>query len=143
LRYSSDTPGAILVSWDDAGDRKGLLRVLDDGPGIGAVDRHHLFEPFFTTEARGTGLGLHMAQELCAANGADLRYESRSGERYGGGFVIEPELAPRARPGRARRAAIGGPAEPGQDSGPEARAGAAANTGGQSGGGQWQQKQTA
>jgi two-component system sensor histidine kinase PilS (NtrC family) len=91
LRYASDSPGAILVSWDAGGARGGALRVLDDGPGISAGNRRHLFEPFFTTESRGTGLGLHMAQELCAVNGALLRYETRAGERHVGGFVIEPE----------------------------------------------------
>jgi signal transduction histidine kinase len=35
----------------------------------------HLFEPFLTTEAQGTGLGLYLARELCHANGATLRYE--------------------------------------------------------------------
>lgn len=107
LRYASDTPAAILVSWDKSGERQVVLRVLDDGPGIGLAERHHLFEPFFTTEARGTGLGLHMAQELCAANGADLRYESRSGDRYGGGFVIEPELVPRRRSDGEHPAGVG------------------------------------
>lgn len=102
LRYASDSPGAILVSWRHSGDRQAVLRVLDDGPGVDAAARRHLFEPFFTTEARGTGLGLHMAQELCAANGAALRYEARSGghgDRYGGGFIIEPETAPDLRRG--------------------------------------------
>ncbi len=94
LRYASDTPGAIRVSWRQTGERQAVLRVVDDGPGVAPADRENLFEPFFTTEARGTGLGLHMAQELCAANGADLRYES-AGDRHGGAFVIEPELAPR------------------------------------------------
>ncbi|MBA3479128.1 MAG: hypothetical protein H0T52_12150 [Lautropia sp.] len=102
MRYASDTPGAILVCWQDSDDGRAVLRVLDDGPGIAPAARRHLFEPFFTTEARGTGLGLHMAQELCAANGAGLRYESRSGDRYGGGFVIEPEVAPVPPPGVER-----------------------------------------
>jgi len=93
LRYAGDKPGAILIRWHGDGDRPPVLRVLDDGPGISEAARHHLFEPFFTTEARGTGLGLNMALELCAANGAALRYEPGAGERYGGGFVIEPEAA--------------------------------------------------
>jgi two-component system sensor histidine kinase PilS (NtrC family) len=33
-----------------------------------------LFEPFFTTDSKGTGLGLYLARELCAANGATLDY---------------------------------------------------------------------
>ena len=115
LRYASDTPGAILLSWDRFGERQAVLRVLDDGPGIGPAERHHLFEPFFTTEARGTGLGLHMAQELCAANGADLRYESRAGERYGGGFAIEPALVPRRQPAGDYQAGAAGREAAGAD----------------------------
>jgi two-component system sensor histidine kinase PilS (NtrC family) len=33
-----------------------------------------LFEPFFTTDSKGTGLGLYLARELCAANGSALEY---------------------------------------------------------------------
>jgi len=31
-----------------------------------------MFEPFFTTHPRGTGLGLYLAREFCVANGFDL-----------------------------------------------------------------------
>jgi two-component system, NtrC family, sensor histidine kinase PilS len=59
--------------------------------------RQNLFEPFFTTEARGTGLGLYLAQELCRANGARIHYEAAGDNpRYHGAFVIEPAPAPRA-----------------------------------------------
>lgn len=107
LRYASDTPGAIVLRWQPAGDGRVVLRVLDDGPGIDPAVRRHLFEPFFTTESRGTGLGLHMARELCAANGAGLRYETRAGERHRGGFVIDPALAA-GRPGDARASGASG-----------------------------------
>jgi len=50
------------------------LSVIDDGPGVSASDQGQLFEPFFTTEAKGTGLGLYLARELCAANRATLEY---------------------------------------------------------------------
>jgi two-component system sensor histidine kinase PilS (NtrC family) len=37
-----------------------------------------LFEPFFTTEKSGTGLGLYIARELADANGAKLQYKTSS-----------------------------------------------------------------
>jgi two-component system sensor histidine kinase PilS (NtrC family) len=59
------------------------LEVADDGPGVAEEARQHLFEPFFTTEASGTGLGLYVARELCEANGAGLNYvESPVGARF-------------------------------------------------------------
>ena len=83
LRYASVTEGAILVRWAFERDGPGQparprLRVFDDGPGVPPEQRDMLFEPFFTTSARGTGLGLHMAREYCQANGAHLRYEARA-----------------------------------------------------------------
>ena len=48
------------------------LHILDDGKGIDAQERDQVFEPFFTTHAAGTGLGLYIARELCEANGARL-----------------------------------------------------------------------
>jgi two-component system sensor histidine kinase PilS (NtrC family) len=38
------------------------------------ADRGQLFEPFYTTDSKGTGLGLYLARELCAANRASLDY---------------------------------------------------------------------
>jgi two-component system sensor histidine kinase PilS (NtrC family) len=37
-----------------------------------------LFEPFYTTSSKGTGLGLYLARELCLNNGAMLDYEYRT-----------------------------------------------------------------
>ena len=48
------------------------LHVIDDGAGISEALRAQVFEPFFTTRAGGTGLGLYIARELCEANGASL-----------------------------------------------------------------------
>jgi len=53
----------------------------------------NVFEPFFTTESRGTGLGLYLVREFCTANGAGLRYEQTAdGGRYSGAFVILPTV---------------------------------------------------
>jgi len=57
------------------------LDVIDDGPGVAKEALAHLFEPFFTTEAQGTGLGLYIARELCEANSA--RIECIEGEGCG------------------------------------------------------------
>jgi signal transduction histidine kinase len=72
-RYARPEPGAIRVRLDGYADRV-ELSVLDNGPGVPAAIQGQLFEPFFTTEAKGTGLGLYIARELCAANRAALEY---------------------------------------------------------------------
>jgi two-component system sensor histidine kinase PilS (NtrC family) len=94
LRYASGKPGSIrLISKIAAGNRR-ELHIQDDGPGISAVVRSHLFEPFYTTSSKGTGLGLYMARELCLNNHAILDYEYRNDETSthgiepGGRFVI-------------------------------------------------------
>lgn len=64
------------------------LIVQDDGGGIDSETRQHLFEPFFTTHHRGTGLGLYLARELCLANGATLGYVPNADPTKKGGFVV-------------------------------------------------------
>ncbi|MCX7230488.1 MAG: HAMP domain-containing sensor histidine kinase [Burkholderiales bacterium] len=97
LRHAGDEPGAVRIDWaPDAGGRWSLV-VSDDGPGVAAASRVHLFEPFFTTETRGTGLGLHLARELCTANGATIRYRPASDNPpLRSAFVVEPAPAPGA-----------------------------------------------
>ncbi len=53
------------------------LHIADDGAGVPRELQAQLFEPFFTTYSGGTGLGLYIARELCAANGASLEYLDR------------------------------------------------------------------
>jgi two-component system sensor histidine kinase PilS (NtrC family) len=94
IRYASRKPASIRI-WPEL-DAFGTLElhVQDDGPGITPEVRAHLFEPFYTTSSKGTGLGLYLARELCLNNGAKLDYESRfdataQGERrVSGRFVI-------------------------------------------------------
>ena len=49
-----------------------VLEVIDHGPGIAEEHLGHIFEPFYTTEATGTGLGLYISRELCESNQARL-----------------------------------------------------------------------
>lgn len=73
LRHSSRTAGAVRIELTGiANEGRVELHVLDDGPGIPETVREQIFEPFFTTHTQGTGLGLFIARELCATNGASL-----------------------------------------------------------------------
>ncbi len=95
LRYASMVPAAINIQWAKGQGDRIELTIADDGPGLSPEVLEHVFEPFFTTEARGTGLGLYLARELCSANGALLRYERGSeAGRYRGAFVIEAQVQP-------------------------------------------------
>ena len=75
LRHCRRGPASIVirVSLERAGSVV-KLDVVDDGPGVILEARAQLFEPFFTTAAGGTGLGLYIAREVCEANGATLDY---------------------------------------------------------------------
>jgi two-component system nitrogen regulation sensor histidine kinase GlnL len=56
------------------------VEIADDGPGVRREDLDKLFVPFFTTKARGTGLGLVMCHKLVEEHGGTLRLASRQGE---------------------------------------------------------------
>ncbi len=73
VRYSSGEPRSVRVGLYARG-RQVELSVTDDGPGVPPEHQGQLFEPFFTTDSKGTGLGLYLARELCSANGATLEY---------------------------------------------------------------------
>ncbi len=78
LRYASGRPGSIRIDIVPTSSARLELHVQDDGQAITPEVRAHLFEPFYTTSSKGTGLGLYLARELCLNNGAVLDYEYRN-----------------------------------------------------------------
>ena len=75
LRYSSYAhPHAFVEIEIYCADNDVIIDVLDGGTGVNADDLISLFNPFFTTEQSGTGLGLYLSQAFCEANQARLLY---------------------------------------------------------------------
>jgi two-component system sensor histidine kinase PilS (NtrC family) len=68
-----------------------LISVEDNGPGIPDEQITHIFEPFYTTNKQGSGLGLYVARQLCEVNQAELTVDSSLG--IGTSFHIRLALA--------------------------------------------------
>lgn len=64
-----------------------FIDVIDYGQGIEQQNLSHLFQPFFSTEINGTGLGLYLSHSICEANQAKLCYVEQ--EQQGACFRIE------------------------------------------------------
>lgn len=90
-RYCSGQPGALRVEGEVLPGGRVAVHVRDDGPGVDEKALANLFEPFFTTHPKGTGLGLYIARELAEANDAtlDLRPED-----VGAHFVLTGNSRP-------------------------------------------------
>ena len=74
--------GAVHIG-SSVSDAHVRLHVQDDGPGVAAELRAKVFEPLFTTKARGIGLGLAVSRSLAEANGGTLTLdESERGARF-------------------------------------------------------------
>ena len=71
--------GRVRVALEQPG-HKLRVSVSDDGPGIPKDVLARLGEPFFTTRAQGTGLGLYLSRQLIQGAGGRLEIESREGD---------------------------------------------------------------
>jgi signal transduction histidine kinase len=83
----------VLIETDGADVR---VVVTDTGGGIAPEDLEHVLDPFFSTKADGTGLGLPIARQIAAAHGGSLTIESVPGS----GTRVEVRLPLAAAPSR-------------------------------------------
>ena len=87
VKYASEAAGAIAVELSCGileSSGRPYVDVMDSGSGISPDMAEQIFEPFYTAQPGGTGLGLYISRELCERNGASLRYHTR----HSGGSVF-------------------------------------------------------
>ncbi len=73
-RYASGKPEAIQIDTRSNASGQGILCVWSDGQPLEQSVERHLFEPFFSSESRSSGLGLYICRELCEGHGASIAY---------------------------------------------------------------------
>ncbi|MDM8544860.1 sensor histidine kinase [Candidatus Venteria ishoeyi] len=90
LRYSQKQPLLSITCGKNPEAKRIYLDIQDNGRGMSESVLKQVFEPFFTTETHGTGLGLYLARELCAVNRGvlDLIENSQTGCRFRIHFVV-------------------------------------------------------
>ena len=78
-RFASHRPSSIQISLESEGPLRSMrgltLRVWSDGAALDPSVEQHLFEPFFSSESRSSGLGLYICRELCESHGATIAYD--------------------------------------------------------------------
>jgi two-component system sensor histidine kinase GlrK len=80
----SPTGGCIRIA-AEVGEQDVTLEVCDDGPGLAAEDRPHIFDAFYqgrqpvAASLQGTGLGLSIARELALAQGGRITVRDEPG----------------------------------------------------------------
>jgi len=85
LRHNATDAPYIEVEVHEK-DGRTCIDVIDFGTGVSKRDISQLFKPFFSTEIKGTGLGLYLSHTFCEANHAKLTYIER---QQGACFRIE------------------------------------------------------
>ena len=72
-----DTDGTLTIQTEYVPETEIVhVRVQDDGPGISPEDIPMLFDPFYTTKQKGTGLGLYISQKILAEHRGSIEVDA-------------------------------------------------------------------
>lgn len=89
LRYASVSREAIQISTEVTSTQQARLAIWSDGSPLDKTVQAHLFEPFFSSESRSSGLGLYICRELCERYGALIGYQrALRGNTAGNEFFV-------------------------------------------------------
>ena len=93
LRYMGPEPDSLCVTTRATPAGQISLQVWSDGAPMDKSVERHLFEPFFSSESRSSGLGLYICRELCQRHGASISYQRLNrttlrGETGGNAFTV-------------------------------------------------------
>ena len=75
LRYMGPEEDSLVVQTRTSPAGQTTLQVWSDGAPMDKSVERHLFEPFFSSESRSSGLGLYICRELCQRHGASISYQ--------------------------------------------------------------------
>jgi two-component system sensor histidine kinase PilS (NtrC family) len=85
-QLSRDAVRIQLICGYDEKTAQPYLDIIDNGPGIAEELVEQVFDPFFTTSSKGTGLGLYITKEMVESNRGRIRYIARP---QGGCFRLQ------------------------------------------------------
>jgi signal transduction histidine kinase len=90
MRVNRDGPRELSVQLDNSGENC-VVRISDTGPGIPPQEKAKIFELYFTTKPRGSGIGLAITARTVQLCGGSIEVESQPGE--GSTFILTLPLA--------------------------------------------------
>jgi len=77
--HRKEGDGRVVVTSHNQGSNI-QIRVQDNGPGIPEEDQARVFDPYFTTKASGSGLGLSIVTQILREHRGNVRFESEPGK---------------------------------------------------------------
>jgi two-component system sensor histidine kinase PilS (NtrC family) len=83
---AASSPSAVHVRWEQIDSKTGQLTVADDGPGVARARRDKIFEPFYTTKTKGSGLGLYAVKMMVERDGGAITVTDNPGG--GARFIV-------------------------------------------------------